>query len=287
MAQWSIIAHGGARDLEPHQFAPVRNGMQEALTVGCRVLENGGTAIDAVSKTVQALEDDPTFNAGRGSVRNASGGVQMDAAIMDGRTLEIGAVIGLQEAMNPICVARALLREKEILLAGQGAEAFARLSGTRMKQHGDRDAVPEGAGNGGDTVGCVARDTRGDFAAATSTGGLAGMRAGRVGDVPLSGCGFYADNERGAVSLSGDGEQIARVMLAMEFLLFAARLTPSAAAHATILRLGRVGGEAGIIGLTPVGEQCWDHNSLHFAVAFATQSEPVVRVKLQREPCHG
>src|SRR3954465_8628138 len=121
MADWALIAHGGARGLSPEQEEPCRAGMAEAAAAGTRVLSNGGTCLDAVEAVVRQLEDDPTFNAGSGSVRNAVGSVQMGASIMESRTLEIGAVIGLKEAKNPVSVARALLHDKEILLACEGA----------------------------------------------------------------------------------------------------------------------------------------------------------------------
>src|SRR4051812_34742088 len=135
MTEWVLIAHGGARRLEPEEEPACRRGMAAALLFGVRVLSSGGSALDAVEAVVRALGDDATFNAGNGSVRNASGGVQMDASIMDGASLEIGAVVGLKTAGNPVSVARRLLKEKEILLAGEGAEAFVR--------HGEQGVLAE------------------------------------------------------------------------------------------------------------------------------------------------
>src|SRR4051812_686702 len=281
MADWGLIAHGGARGLRPEQEEPCRAGMAEALAAGTRVLSNGGTCLDAVEAVVRQLEDDPTFNAGSGSVRNAVGSVQMDASIMEGRTLEIGAVIGLKEAKNPVSVARALLRDKAILLAGEGAEAFARQCHRRPCV-----ARYQSSAGGCDTVGCVARDSRGNLAVATSTGGLEGSRVGRVGDVPLPGCGFYADNMRGAISLSGEGEAIARLMLAGEFLHGLRDLDPDTTARAAIGKLERVKGEAGLIAITPQGEVCWDHNSPHFSIAIASARVPAAKVYLRKSEEH-
>jgi beta-aspartyl-peptidase (threonine type) len=278
MTEWVLIAHGGARRLEPEEEPACRRGMAAALLFGVRVLSSGGSALDAVEAVVRALEDDATFNAGNGSVRNASGGVQMDASIMDGASLEIGAVVGLKTAGNPVSVARRLLKEKEILLAGEGAEAFVR--------HGEQGVLAEhsaAAGAGCDTVGCVALDSHGDLAVATSTGGLSGSLVGRVGDVALPGCGFYADNARGAVSLSGDGEAIARLMLAGEFLRALGDGTPEAVACSTVDRTVRLHAEAGLIAITPEGQVCWSHNSPHFTVGVVRQQAPDPEVRLRKD----
>jgi len=257
--------------------------MADALATGTRVLIEGGSALDAVEAVVRTLEDNPHFNAGTGSVRNEAGGLQMDASIMDGRTLDIGAIIGLKETANPVSVARALLRQKPILLAGEGAEFFAR-------QHQRRLIAAPHAGTtatgGCDTVGCVARDIGGDLAVATSTGGLSAAKIGRVGDVASPGCGFYADNQRGAVSLSGEGEQIARVMLAAEFIHCLGDLDPEDAARVAIGRIQRVKGEAGLIAIAPDGRVCWNHNSEHFAVAIADASRPSGSVHLRKSEQH-
>jgi len=278
MSNWMMIAHGGARRWNPEEHAVCRAGMEAAVAVGVRVLANGGTALDAVESVVCDLENDPTFNAGCGAARNEIGGIQLDASIMDGRTLDIGAVIGLKEAANPVSVARALLRKKEILLAGEGAEAFARAAGSIRASRG---AAPV-HGAVCDTVGCVARDRNGDFAVATSTGGLDGAKPGRAGDVSLPGCGFYADNQRGAVALSGEGEKIARVLMAGEFLHLLNHFSPEEATRAVLRRLNAIGGEAGLIAITPDGRLYWDHNSPDFAVAWANAGEPAVKVQLRR-----
>jgi beta-aspartyl-peptidase (threonine type) len=238
--------------------------MTQAIAFGMRVLAVHGTALDAVEAVVRQLEDDPVFNAGNGAVRNEAGGVQMDASIMDGASLAIGAVVGLKTARNPVTVARGLLQDKAVLLAGEGAESFAR---SYQPVAGRERGIAVGC----DTVGCVARDHQGHLAVATSTGGLEGTRVGRVGDVPLPGCGFYADDTRGAVSLSGEGEAIARLVLAMDFLHRLDMAQPDHAAYLTIRQLHRVQGEAGLIAITPDGTACWEHNTPHFTVGLARE----------------
>jgi beta-aspartyl-peptidase (threonine type) len=268
--QWSLILHGGAKTISADKQAENRAGLAEALTVGREFLCSGGAALDAVEAVVRKLEELPTFNAGVGSVKNDAGEVELDASIMDGTTLDIGAVAGLQGFCHPVSVARALLREKAILLVGEGAKQFAK---SRGAERANLDAASV-SGPGGDTVGCVALDMEGNLAVATSTGGLEGAVAGRVGDVPLPGCGFYADNARGALSLSGEGEAIARVMLAAETMMRMQHQSVQSAAESALQLLKKVDGEAGIIVIGPSGAIGWAHNSSHFAVALATSAMP-------------
>jgi beta-aspartyl-peptidase (threonine type) len=265
---WSLIAHGGAKDISTADEQSNREGLFEAIEIGTRILSKGGTALTAVEEVVKSLENNPAYNAGYGSVRNRDGYVEMDASIMDGRTLDIGAVACIKEVDNPVSVARALLKEREIFLVGDGATKFAFEMGFI---NSPKIKVKTIKNIGCDTVGCVARDVYGDLAVATSTGGLEGTRAGRVGDVPLPGCGFYADNKRGAVSVSGDGESIARVMLVAEFLHLAKNMSSDEASAKVLKLLDRVKGEAGIISIDPKGKISWAHNSSHFAVGIAKQ----------------
>jgi beta-aspartyl-peptidase (threonine type) len=264
---WVLICHGGAKDIAPEQEAPNREGLRDALKKGVNVLSNGGSALDAVEAVVQVLEENPTYNAGlRGSVRNEDGEIEMDASIMDGATLDIGAVAGLRLIKHPVAVARALLREKEILLVGEGAMKFALQKGFTFESEASASAQ-----SGCDTVGCVARDRDANLAVATSTGGLEGARAGRVGDVPLPGCGFYADNARGAISASGEGEAIARAMVVAEALRLAADLGMESATHTALQSLQKVQGEGGLIAIAPDGAIGWSHNSRNFAIGIARE----------------
>ena len=219
----AIIVHGGA-GADSSQAPEFRQGVRAAVLAGWRVLAEGGTALDAVESAVRALEDDPRFNAGRGSVLNRDGTIEMDASIMEGDRLQCGAVAALVGVANPVTVARRVLESRRhVLLVGDGALAFSRSVGIpecdpaslvtdrQRKRHVElaRKPIPPGGG----TVGAVALDRNGTTAAATSTGGTPGKLPGRVGDSALIGCGTYADSSLGGVSCTGDGEAIIRVVL--------------------------------------------------------------------------
>jgi beta-aspartyl-peptidase (threonine type) len=277
---WAIIAHGGAKEIHSDEAEAHRVGMRTALAVGQNILAKGGTALEAVELVVRALEANPVFNAGLGSARNGAGEIQMDASIMDGATLDIGAVAGIQDFEHPVSIARALLRESPILLVGEKAADFARKAGFgSVIDEGTAQLRKSGCC---DTVGCVARDRQGNLAVATSTGGLEGSMPGRVGDVPLPGCGFYAANGIAGVSLSGHGEMIARVLAASGFLHQLPAVGPQVAADAALELVRRLGGEAGLIAITADGSICWTHNSPEFAVALAEASKPDIQVYLSK-----
>lgn len=266
--RWTIVVHGGARQIPTKDRYRFARGCQTAADLGGRILAQGGTAIDAVEAAVRFLEDQPQFNAGIGSVRNGDGEVEMDAAIMNGSNLALGGVGALKNVRHPVSVARALLDEKPVLLVGDGAQRFAKAIGAEQVRP-DAGANQSAGAGGCDTVGCVARDQHGHLAAAGSTGGLEGKMAGRVGDTPLPGCGLYADDRSGAVALSGEGESIARGMLAAHALFTLPSAGPQVAAQASIDRLARTGGEAGIILLGPDGGFAVAHNSNQFAIGLA------------------
>lgn len=272
---WSIIVHGGAKSVRPGREVPNREGCLAAVKAGAAILEAGGSAVEATVAAIRVLEDDATFNAGYGAVLNADGEVETDAAIMDGATLDVGAVAAVQGLRNPILAARALLRDKTCLLAGQGARRFAEAHGIPLCDPQDlippKPVADEGAA---DTVGCVAMDAQGNFASATSTGGLSGKLPGRIGDSPLPGCGLYAENEVGGVSFSGVGESILRLALAARTMDALRTSFHDEAARAAIAALDRVGGDGGVILLGAGGEPAFFHNSPHFAVAVATRAYP-------------
>ena len=273
--RWAIIVHGGAKDIPPERWQIHRDGCLVALAAGQAILKAGGSALDAVEASVRALEDDPTFNAGYGSVLNAKGEVECDAAIMDGRTLDVGGVAAVKTLRHPISVATAMLPERPVLLVGDGAECFAREIDAELCD--PRDLIvdhPEADDPGCDTVGCVALDIHGDIVAGASTGGLKGARAGRVGDSPLPGCGLYADNATGGVSLSGEGESLIRVTLASRLMRALESLPPGPAIETALAALARVGGEAGLIVIDAEGRIDWGHNSAQFAVAHASSNRP-------------
>jgi L-asparaginase / beta-aspartyl-peptidase len=221
---FALAVHGGAGVIPREGASALRTpsyhrGLRRALTAGRDVLEAGGSALDSVTEAVAALEDDPLFNAGRGSVFTRAGTQEMDACIMDGAGRRAGAVAGLCGPRNPVRAARAVMeKSRHVLLIGEGALAFCRKAGVAFREPGyfrtearwrelERalaDAGREPPQHG--TVGAVARDRRGTLAAATSTGGMTGKLPGRVGDTPIVGAGTYADNATCAVSATGHGE---------------------------------------------------------------------------------
>jgi beta-aspartyl-peptidase (threonine type) len=284
---WALIIHGGAGRLASSQRKACRAGCAAALAAGSAVLAGGGTALDAVECAIRLMEDDPAFNAGTGAVQNAEGEVELDAAMMDGATLDVGGVAAIRGVRHPISIARLLLRETPILLAATGAQAFARAHGAEPAAPDDlfaSSAVPAVDG-GGDTVGAVALDGADNLAAGGSTGGLAGKLPGRIGDTPLPGAGFYADNGRGGVALSGEGEAIARLALATRIMHELAAGDPQAAVARAIADLARLG-EGGAICLSPQGRIGWAHNTPDFTVGIARDgmAPRVYLAKAEEEP---
>ena len=188
--------------------------MKAALTIGTDILKGGGKSLDAVEAVVRFLEDDAQFNAGRGAVFNAVGGHELDASIMDGKTLACGAVAGVSTTKNPIGLARLVMTDtRHVLLSGPGADQFAKekkvtlVTQDYFHTHSARKAWQDSrAKHSKGTVGCVALDSQGNLAAATSTGGLSNKQFGRVGDSPIIGAGTYADNATCAVSCTGVGK---------------------------------------------------------------------------------
>ena len=231
---WRIMVHGGCGamrpgGLNPEQDEAARTGLNAALGAGEAILARGGSALDAVEAAARVLEDDPVFNAGRGSALNYDGAIDLDAAIMDGASRDAGAVAGLRSIRCPISLARAVMeKSSHVLLSFEGAEAFARLHGFETVDNGwfeteERRAQLEivlAAGGEFDadvkygTIGAVAVDQAGHVAAATSTGGLTAKRWGRIGDSPLIGAGTYADDRSAAVSATGSGEFFMRAVAA-------------------------------------------------------------------------
>jgi len=272
--RWALIVHGGAKPWDAGAEDANRDGVREAAEAGAAVLARGGSALDAVETAIRTLEDLPVFNAGRGSIPNEAGEIEMCAGMMDGRDLSAGAVGAIREVRNPIGVARQLLPEKEVLLVGDGALLFAKSKGAplaseeELKAEGEKQSIAEGAH---DTVGAVALDSGGNLAAGTSTGGIDGQKVGRIGDSPLPGSGLYADNHIGAVSFSGDGETIARLALAARIM--ASLEDGEEMEHAiakSVAKLPGTGGaeaDGGAIGIRKDGQIGWAHNSPMFAVA--------------------
>jgi beta-aspartyl-peptidase (threonine type) len=268
-ARWAIVVHGGAKTIDAALFARNRSGCARAAEAGAAILRVGGTSVEAAEAAIRVLEDDPVYNAGFGSVLNEDGDVEMDAAIMDGTDLALGAVAGVRRVRNPIRVARAMLPALPVLLAGEGAERFAIEQGIALCDPQDMISPERLASENSkahDTVGCVAIDAQGHIAAGTSTGGLPGKHAGRIGDSPVPGCGLYADDHLGGAAFSGDGESILRTMLAAHVMHALGNSSADAAAAKAIEKLGRVGGEAGAIVIDRAGRIGIAHNSDHFAL---------------------
>jgi len=286
----AIIVHGGAGDVPAELHQAHLQGVQRAVEAGWELLETGGSAMDAVETAITIMEDDEAFDAGRGSFLNADGQVELDAGFMDGAGLQVGAVASVQFIQNPIRLARTVMeKSKHVLLVGQGAQRFAHKMGfppcdltdlavprefERWQQtlfghttHAGKVSPPAS-----DTVGCVALDRAGHIAAGTSTGGTPNKMPGRVGDVPMVGCGFYADDQLGGASSTGWGESIAKVLLARLVLHHLQQLgDPWAAAQAAIQELAdRVNGQGGIILLSPDGRPGWHHNTPHMSRAYRT-----------------
>src|SRR5215469_7945750 len=272
---YALAIHGGAGtlhrgDMTAEREAFYRVGLVHAVSAGRDVLAQGGSALDAVTRAVCALEDNPLFNAGRGAVFTRAGTQEMDAAVMDGRDRRAGAVAGIFGPKNPILAARAVMESSpHVLLIGDGAMSFCREAGlefaeatyfftesrwkalqaTLAQEAGGQVDADESRRHG--TVGAVARDRHGNLAAATSTGGMTGKLPGRVGDSPIIGSGTYADNATCAVSATGHGEFFIRYAAAHEI---AARIahggqSVTEAARAVVAELGHVGGSGGVIAI--------------------------------------
>jgi beta-aspartyl-peptidase (threonine type) len=275
----AIVVHGGAGNLGPDDPAtsggdvPRLEGVRRAAAAGWAILQAGGSALDAVEAAVRLLEDDPIFNAGTGATLNAAGDVELDASIMDGDGLRCGAVAVVKDVKNPISLARAVLeRSPHVLLAGEGASSFAREVGIPAhanallvvpRQRARWEAARGGPPGKSGTVGAAARDVRGHLAAATSTGGTAMKRPGRIGDTPVIGAGTYADDRLAAVSCTGHGERILALALARHAadLVGAGRSAAEAAREAVRVLGERVAGEGGLVVVAPAGEPGFAHNT--------------------------
>jgi len=273
--------------------------LRRALAAGRDVLASGGSALDAVTRAVMALEDDRLFNAGRGSVFTAAGTQEMDAAIMDGRDHRAGAVAGILGPRNPVLAARAVMeRSQHVLLIGNGALAFCREHGiafaepgyfaTEQRRRELRDVLEKcrrGATAKG-TVGAVARDCAGNLAAATSTGGMTGKTPGRVGDSPIIGAGTYADNATCAVSATGHGEFFMRYGAAFEI---AARLRHAGqslqeAAGAVVAALAAFGGRGGVVAVDRAGALALSFNTAGMYRGFV-RADGTIHTEIWAEPC--
>lgn len=268
----AIIVHGGAGPIKDGSLPQRLDGCKDAALAGWKILQQGGSALDAVEAAVVALEDNPLFNAGTGSTLNSLGQVEMDAAIMEGETLRAGAVAAVQRIKNPISLARRIMEDgRHLLFAGEGALFFARRIGfpecsaeALIVEH-ERTRWQEKHG----TVGCVVLDSNGRIAAATSTGGIFNKLPGRIGDSALLGCGTYA-NEYGGVSCTGQGEAIIRIVMAKSALDFLKQgADPQTAANQAFALLAqKTGSSAGLIMIDRQGNIGFARNTEQMPVAF-------------------
>jgi beta-aspartyl-peptidase (threonine type) len=307
----AIIVQGGAGKVSPDRIESAQAGCKEAALIGWQILQAGGPALDAVEAAVRSLEDNPMFNAGTGACLNSDGNIQLDAGLMEGHTLKVGAVAGVELIKNPISLARKVLESPHVMLVCKGAQDFAQEQGISLfaledllterqyqiwlenkaqaekgleeevrhhrREVGSLPAREEKHG----TVGAVALDMPGRMAAATSTGGIHNKYPGRVGDSPLVGCGFYAD-ENAAISCTGDGEDFMRLLIAKRAADFVARGdTAREAAEAAIALLGaKATGTGGLIVVDRKGNAgfAWNSQNMSHAYIVEGMQEPITGI---------
>ncbi|MBF9144079.1 isoaspartyl peptidase/L-asparaginase family protein [Hymenobacter properus] len=297
MKKYALVIHGGAVTMKPGELSPEeeaaqREGLSQALEAGWEILHRGGSALDAVEAVVRSLEDNEHFNAGRGSGLTQQGEVKMDAAIMDGRTLNAGAVSAVPYVQNPISLARAVMDDSpHVCLAELGALELALEKGLpvrapsyflteKTRQQWLEIVQQQGAEAMHDTVGAVALDQDGNLAVATSTGGIEGQLKGRVGDSPIIGGGTYASNDSCAISCTGDGEVIMRGALAHEvhaLVKYKGLPLPEACQTAIGLRDDELKGDKGMIAIDKDGNIALEFNCNLMRRAYRVgEEEPVV-----------
>lgn len=313
--EFTIVIHGGAgtilkKNMTPEKEAAYKATLEEAIRVGYNILKNGGTSLDAVTKTINVMEDSPLFNAGKGAVFTNAGTNEHDASIMDGKTLNAGASAGTTTVKNPIDLARAIMdHSPHVMLSGKGADTFAEEQGLpivdpsyfytehrfnalqKIKaaekieiKHDDKTAFydPDIKDSKFGTVGCVALDKEGNLAAGTSTGGMTNKRWGRVGDAPIIGAGTYANNNTCAVSSTGWGEYFIRAMVAHDIsaLMDYKGLTLQEAAREVIQKkVPDLGGDGGIIAVDKNGNIAMEFNTAGmYRASMNDKGELVVKI---------
>lgn len=268
---YAIAIHGGAGVISPKELTAdlekqYRQGLKEALEAGFKILEKGGSALDAVQAAVVLLEDNKLFNAGKGSAFTSDETHELEASIMCGKRLDGGAACGLKNIKNPVLLARTVLEKSHhLFLNGQGAELFADEHELEFvpkeyffteKEYKELQDYRNKPGKGTGTVGAVAIDSEGNLAAATSTGGLTNKRYGRIGDSPVLGAGTYANNSTCAVSCTGDGEYFIRCVAAYDVsaLLEYKGISLKEACNEVVMnKLKKLGGEGGLIAVDRLG----------------------------------
>ena len=286
----AIAIHAGAGTIERSSLAEdqekqIRAALDSAVRAGHKVLQSGGTSLEAITRAVTLLEDTPFVNAGKGAVFNSAGKNELDASIMDGATLNAGAVAGVHNIRNPVLLASKVMTDsRHVMLGGEGAETFARENGIEFAddayfhtdyrwQQLEKARAAEGAGAAQlsatpdrwfSTVGAVAVDSEGNLAAATSTGGMTNKRWGRIGDSPIIGAGTYADNRSCAVSATGHGEYFIRATVARDIcsrLQYQGVSLQEAADTVINQVLVEMGGDGGVITIDTAGNIAMPFNT--------------------------
>lgn len=298
-SSYVLVIHGGAgtilqKNMTPEKEAAYKASLKQALETGYKVLQSGGSSLDAVEATVRVLEDDSLFNAGKGAVFTHEGRNELDAAIMNGKTRAAGAVAGVTTVRNPVSAARAVMEKSEhVMMVGPGAEKFAKEAGleivdpsyfrteTRwrdLQKALREDSISAAKSNAYTnpeklgiknkdykfgTVGAVALDKQGNLAAATSTGGMTDKKYGRIGDSPIIGAGTYANNQTAAISCTGWGEYYIRNVVAYDLsaLMEYKGLSVQQAGNTVIKKVGDMGGDGGLIALDKKGNMTMSFNT--------------------------
>jgi len=311
--RFGIVLHGGAGTILKGSMTPdlerdYREKLTQALTAGYTILKNNGSSLDAVEAAIRILEDSPLFNAGKGAVFTHEGTNELDAAVMDGKTLKAGAVAAVKHIKNPISLARMVMeRSPHVMMVGDGAEAFAKAQGmelvgaeyfyterrwkqlqaARAKEEQQKDSsklkkypVPDTSVHG--TVGCAALDKMGNLASGTSTGGVTNKRYGRVGDSPIIGSGTYANNSTCAVSATGTGEYFIRSVVAHDIsalMEYKGLSLKEAAETVVMVKLVKLGGDGGVIAIDKDGNIAMPFNTSGMYRAYIdTTGNPVVKI---------
>jgi L-asparaginase / beta-aspartyl-peptidase len=281
--KYALVIHGGAGVMSEKLMSPeiqkqYHDALNRALQVGDSVLKTGGTCMEAVEKTIMVMEDSPLFNAGKGAVLNHEGLAELDASVMDGKTLSAGAVAGVKDIKNPIKLARTVMEKSEhVLLTGSGASQFAVQQGfmlvpnsyfiTEKRQKELQELLNKereaGINDKHGTVGCVALDTYGNIAAGTSTGGMSNKKFGRIGDSPIIGAGTYANNATGGFSCTGHGEYFIRLGFSRDVsaMMEYRQMDILKACQEEIKKLTQLGGTGGVIGLDRQGKIAMEFNT--------------------------
>ena len=281
--KYAIVIHGGAGVMDQKSMTPELQEeyiavLNRVLFVGDSVLAHGGTCMDAVEKSIMIMEDSPLFNAGKGAVFTHEGIVELDASVMDGKSLKAGAIAAVRDIKNPVRVARAVMEQSEhVMLSGLGASQFAREKGfepvdnayfyTKKRFQSLQELLKEEreatVNDKHGTVGCVALDMAGNIAAGTSTGGMTNKKYGRIGDSPIIGAGTYANNETGGFSCTGHGEYYIRLGFSRDIsaLMEYKKLSVAEACQEEIRKLTQLGGTGGVIGLDKMGNIAMEFNT--------------------------